>query len=99
MEKVKKMLPKFCGFLFFGTMCTFVSAQKINYQVNPQTGALQTLSIANDPQKMNWLVVTDGSQYRWVKENYGWGLGYATQVKGNRKEKVSWEIPAEMKQE
>lgn len=83
----------------FGTMCTFVSAQKINYQVNPQTGALQTLSIANDPQKMNWLVVTDGSQYRWVKENYGWGLGYATQVKGNRKEKVSWEIPAEMKQE
>ena len=99
MEKVKKMLPKFCGFLFFGMMGTFVSAQKINYQVNPQTGALQTLSIANDPQKMNWLVATDGSQYRWVKENYGWGLGYATQVKGNRKEKVSWEVPVEIKQE
>ena len=71
MEKVKKMLPKFCGFLFFGMMGTFVSAQKISYQVNSQTGALQTLSIANDPQKMNWLVATDGSQYRWVKENYG----------------------------
>ena len=55
MEKVKKMLPKFCGFLFFGMMGTFVSAQKISYQVNSQTGALQTLSIANDPQKMNWL--------------------------------------------
>ena len=99
MEKVKKMLPKFCGFLFFGMMGTFVSAQKISYQVNSQTGALQTLSIANDPQKMNWLVATDGSQYRWVKENYGWGLGYATQVKGNRKEKVSWEVPVEIKQE
>ena len=96
MEKVKKMLPKFCGFLFFGMMGTFVSAQKISYQVNSQTGALQTLSIANDPQKMNWLVTTDGSQYRWVKENYGWGLGYATQVKGNRKEKVSWEVPVEI---
>ena len=59
MEKVKKMLPKFCGFLFFGMMGTFVSAQKISYQVNSQTGALQTLSIANDPQKMNWLVATD----------------------------------------
>ena len=46
MEKVKKMLPKFCGFLFFGMMGTFVSAQKISYQVNSQTGALQTLSIA-----------------------------------------------------
>ena len=99
MEKVKKMLPKFCGFLFFGMMGTFVSAQKISYQVNSQTGALQTLSIANDPQKMNWLVATDGSQYRWVKENYGWGLGYATQVKGNWKEKVSWEVPVEIKQE
>ena len=62
MEKVKKMLPKFCGFLFFGMMGTFVSAQKISYQVNSQTGALQTLSIANDPQKMNWLVATDGGQ-------------------------------------
>ena len=99
MEKVKKRLSKFCGVFLFGTMCTYVSAQKINYQVNPQTGALQTLSIANDLQKMNWLVATDGSQYRWVKENYGWGLGYATQVKGNRKEKISWEVPVEMKQE
>lgn len=36
---------------------------------------------------MNWLVATDGSQYRWVKENYGWGLGYTAEVKGNRKEK------------
>jgi hypothetical protein len=26
-------------------------------------------------------------------------LGYATQVKGNWKEKVSWEVPVEIKQE
>ena len=49
MEKLKKMLPKFCGFLFFGTMCTFVSAQKINYQVNPQTGALQNIKYCERP--------------------------------------------------
>lgn len=98
MEKVKKILPKICGFLIFGIMCTSISAQKINYQVNPQTGALQTLRIANDPQKMNWLVTTDGSQYQWIKESYGWGLGYVTQVKGNQKEKMSWGVPAEVKQ-
>lgn len=81
MEKVKKMLPKFCGFLFFGMMGTFVSAQKISYQVNSQTGALQTLSIANDPQKMNWLVATDGSQYRWVKEELWMGIGICNSSK------------------
>ena len=62
MEKVKKMLPKFCGFLFFGMMGTFVSAQKISYQVNSQTGALQTLSIANDPQKLLTEVNIGGSR-------------------------------------
>lgn len=49
MEKVKKMLPKFCGFLFFGMMGTFVSAQKISYQVNSQTGALHE-RICGTPQ-------------------------------------------------
>ena len=98
-KKVKRKLLKFCGLWLLGSaMYTPIMAQQINYQVNPHTGALQTLTIADDPQGMNWLVATDGSQYPWLKDNYGWGLGYFTQTKGARQDKVHWNAPAEMKQ-
>ena len=46
--------------------------------MNSKTGAIQSMNIDNDKQNMNWLIATDGSQYPWIKENYGWGLGYFT---------------------
>lgn len=98
-KKVKRKLLKLCSLGLLGiTVCTPVIAQQINYQANPRTGALQALTIAGDPQGMNWLVATDGSQYSWIKENYGWGLGYFTQIKGNRQDEVHWNVPVEIRQ-
>ena len=57
-KKVKRKLLKLCSLGLLGiTVCTPVIAQQINYQANPRTGALQALTIAGDPQGMNWLVV------------------------------------------
>ena len=48
----------------------------IHIKINTQTGAINQLILDHDPQNMNWILQTDGSQYPWIKENYGWGLGY-----------------------
>ena len=33
------------------------------------------------------------TQYAWVKENYGWGLGYFTITKGRESIKSEWKTP------
>lgn len=53
----------------------------IELKTSPLTGALSELRIKGDKYNMNWLVKTDGTQYPWIKENYGWGLGYFTITK------------------
>ena len=55
-----------------------IQAQNILFRTNPQTGAIQSIRIEGDETDMDWLTATDGSQYRWIKQNYGWGLGYMT---------------------
>ncbi|GHT41961.1 hypothetical protein FACS189443_4400 [Planctomycetales bacterium] len=50
-------------------------AQKVVYQVHPETGAIRHLAVEGDTRNMNWMLETDGSQYKWIKEDYGWGLG------------------------
>lgn len=67
---------------------------RIELTVNPQTGAINRISIAGDKDGMNWVVATDGSQYPWVKEQYGWGLGYFTETKGQETVKRTWQKPA-----
>ena len=53
----------------------------IHIKINTQTGAINQLILDHDPQNMNWILQTDGSQYPWIKENYGWGLGYISPLR------------------
>ena len=87
MGKVKNPFLKVCGIGLLTVICISVKAQKVNFTVNSKTGAIQSMNIDNDKQNMNWLIATDGSQYPWIKENYGWGLGYFTEVRRNQKNK------------
>lgn len=68
----------------------------IEVKTNASTGALCELKIQGDERGMNWLVKTDGTQYPWIKENYGWGLGYLTIVKGRESIKKEWMAPVGM---
>lgn len=88
MGKVKNPFLKLCGIGLLTVICISVKAQKVNFTVNSKTGAIQSMNIDNDKQNMNWLIATDGSQYPWIKENYGWGLGYFTEVRRNQKNKL-----------
>lgn len=96
---MKKPLLKFLGILF----CLFIISGLLsagNYpvelKVNSSTGAISELKIQGDERDMNWLVKVDGTQYTWVKENYGWGLGYFTVTKGRESIKKEWMVPLEI---
>ena len=65
-----------CIFLFIPVIQS--KEKPLELQINPYTGAISGLKIPGDKQNMEWLVKTDGSQYAWIKEDYGWGLGYFT---------------------
>lgn len=64
-------------------------------KISPVTGAVSELRISSDPLEMNWFVMTDGQQYSWINDNYGWGLGYFTQCKGHESIVKEWRIPVE----
>lgn len=64
--------------IFLSLFCLSLSGNDIRYTVNHNTGAINRISIAGDTRNMNWMLETDGSQYRWVDDKYGWGLGYLT---------------------
>ena len=55
-------------------------AGQIWFQVNSLNGSVAGLGISERP--FPWIVRTDGSQYPWVGEKYGWGLG-STDIDGN----------------
>ena len=65
-------------------------AQNIVYNIQPATGAIAELQISGDPTGMDWTLKADKSQYPWVTEKYGWGLGYLT-VNGTKEE---WQKPS-----
>jgi hypothetical protein len=82
-----------------GIACFFLTCNdtpqglKIRYAIDEKTGSIQRISIDGDGRDMNWILKTDGSQYEWVKENYGWGLGEMVIVKGGSETKKSWLQP------
>lgn len=83
--------------LLWGSCLNFpLLAQQINFKVNPGTGAISKLSIGNDGRYMNWLTETDGSQYAWIGENYGWGLGYFSETKEGKTVDRKWTVPVEI---
>lgn len=72
------------------TICA--SAGKVRFKVNSVTGAINEISIDGDKKMMDWMLRTDGKQYAWVTEKYGWGLGYLT-ANG---ETLSWLMPTKL---
>ena len=83
--------------LLWGSCSNFpLLSQQINFKVNPGTGAISRLSIGNDGRDMNWLMETDGSQYAWIGENYGWGLGYFSETKEGKTIGRKWTVPVEI---
>lgn len=86
-----------CFVLLMGGICNLpLFSQQIEFNVNPQTGAIQRFDIANDGRDMNWLMETDGSQYTWIGEEYGWGLGYFSETKDGKTVNRKWTVPVEV---
>lgn len=86
-------------FFLFISICFAVNffAQKIDIKTNSVTGAIDGIFISGDSVNMNWNMKTDGSQYSWITEEYGWGLGYFTESIGQKSVKRQWKTPVEIK--
>ena len=82
--------------LLIAVNCLSAGNFPVEMRINPSTGAISELTLKGDNRSMNWVVKTDGTQYPWVKDNYGWGLGYFTVVKGRETVKREWRIPVEI---
>lgn len=88
------MIMKNILFILWGSLIVSpLFSQKIEYQINSNTQAIEHLSIQNDERNMNWILETTGKQYPWVTEKYGWGLGYFTQEINGNTQKVDWDKP------
>ena len=82
--------------LLIAVDCLSAGNFPVEMRINPSTGAISELTLKGDNRSMNWVVKTDGTQYPWVKDNYGWGLGYFTAVKGKETVKREWRVPVEI---
>lgn len=89
-----RKMKSFLGLLVISGS-VFAGNFPIHIKLCPVTNAISELKIADDESKMDWLVKTDGTQYPWIKENYGWGLGYFTLTKGRETVKKEWIKPIE----
>lgn len=84
--------------LFSLTSPLYAQKYGIKFKTNPETGAISKISIAGDDRNMNWLVNTYGSQYPWITEQYGWGLGYFTETKDEKSVTRVWDHPSKIEQ-
>lgn len=89
------MMALLCG----GCWGVPLFSQRIAFEVSPLSGAIDKLGITNDGRDMNWLMKTDGSQYAWVGERYGWGLGYFSEIKDGKTIQREWTVPVEVGQD
>lgn len=74
------------------TVALSASAQ-VTMHTNPETGGISQLNLADDPEEMNWLTATDGSQYAWIIPDYAWGLGYTTLTCEHGSTRMTWNHP------
>ena len=77
--------------MWLNSMCGM--SQGINAEINKSTGAIEAIKIENDQTNMNWLVRTDGQQYKWIGPEYGWGLGYFSMSREFTRSKHEWKKP------
>ncbi|WP_456087327.1 six-hairpin glycosidase [Parabacteroides sp.] len=82
--------------LLWGSCLGFpLFAQQIEFKTNPKTGAITKIGVSGDGRDMNWVLATDGSQYDWIVERHGWGLGYFTEIVENVETLRRWEQPVQ----
>lgn len=73
---------------------TAANAHDMKFRTNPVTGAISELTVDKDTTAMNWIVAADKSQYDFMGEKYGWGLGYFSTSDGIKHE---WLKPTSVK--
>lgn len=88
--KVFLRLLALCGGLLCGAS---LFAQQVRFALNAQTGAVDSLFVEK-AEGIKWLMRTDGSQYKWITADYGWGLGYFTEIRDGVPTFRSWKEPA-----
>ena len=84
--KVFLRLLALCGGLLCGAS---LFAQQVRFALNAQTGAVDSLFVEK-AEGIKWLMRTDGSQYKWITADYGWGLGYFTEIRDGVPAFRSW---------
>ena len=92
----RNFLCKGLGLLVgISSICLSLSARTspVEVKFNAKTGAISQLNIQGDQDRMDWLTATDGSQYTWIGEKYGWGLGYFTENIGGKSIRREWYLP------
>lgn len=90
-----KFLLVFSGMFLLN--CLMIAGDyPLQIAINPHTGAICSIKVEGDRDSMDWLVQTDGSQYSWIGEEYGWGLGYFTMTRGHETVKYQWRKPESM---
>lgn len=93
------MKKTFTSLVFAVVMAVPVFADGSRWQLKPAfnstTGAIDALTIDGDRYKMPWLQRTDGTQYAWITQKYGWGLGYMTVGTEDKVETLNWQKPTE----
>lgn len=72
------------------SICLITQAQKIGYDVDPQTGGLLAITMKNTHNNMNWILRADNSQYKSVGSEYQWGLGSVTVNAGTQRSVIQW---------
>ena len=88
-----------CILILFGSLpYGRLFSQQVLYKTNPETGAIYSLNILGDDRLTNWIIATDGSQYPWVTNKYGWGLGYFTQCKNGKCLNLEWKTPSSIEE-
>ncbi len=83
-------------FLFIISIQAQIGYGQVTYKICPETGSIAKISLKNDSRNMNWILETDGSQYKWIGKNYGWGLGYFSIQSGSDTIMNTWEKPTGM---
>ncbi len=69
------------------------AAHNVKYSVDPATGGITRLWLEEDGPETNRIVAPDGSQYAWIGDTYGWGLGYFDIRDGAAVRHAAWHRP------
>ena len=91
------MMRSFVFSILVAGVCLNALSQNVDFAINESTGAITSLKVRGDSRDMNWILATDGSQYEWIGEDYGWGLGYFDVTAGGKRSRERWKTPVSVR--